>query len=168
MLYEVITSYILLPVLLIGIFLVAHSKEVQALEIQAELLPQQLQVGGYGQLKITVTGARKAEIQLPDVDGLTMQPRGSMQSMQIINGDTTISYTANYLVVPQHQGQFTIEPITATVKGETVTAAPLQFEVADTGSSAGGSVITSYSIHYTKLYEKTTSTRNSLSACTAG
>jgi len=134
-----IFSYILLPVLLIGIFLVAHSKEVQALEIQAELLPQQLQVGGYGQLKITVTGARKAEIQLPDVDGLTMQPRGSMQSMQIINGDTTISYTANYLVVPQHQGQFTIEPITATVKGETVTAAPLQFEVADTGSSAGGS-----------------------------
>lgn len=129
-------SYIVLPVALVGIFLILHSREVQALEITASLTPQSLQVESYGQLQVMVTGSRKAKIKVPEVDGLTIQNRGTMQSMQIINGDTTISYTANYIVIPEHEGTFTIDPITATAKGETVTAAPIHFEVTAAGSSS--------------------------------
>lgn len=116
---------------------------VAEVTVSATLSPTSFPVDRPGKLSITISGTKKASLDMPRIDGVDIVYRGQYSQDSNINGDVTLSLTATYSIHPAKMGKYTIPPITITTGSTALTTDPIDFEVTDTGSastrSQGGS-----------------------------
>jgi len=109
-------------------------------QVSASLSPSTVGIGEYAVLKITVSGDNNALINLPDIDGLGFQSSGISRRMSIINGNVYASKTVQYIVYPEKQGTFSIEPITIeSSEGKIVVKDKIQLKVNQASGKTMGS-----------------------------
>jgi len=113
----------------------AHGKS-GAGEISATVEPREIRVGEAAVLSVHISGESAGRPSIPEVDGLRLVPIGQSSQYQSNNG--RVSQIVSYLfqVEPQHEGDFTLPPVTATVNGQVRTSEPLRLSVS--GSTGGG------------------------------
>ena len=99
--------------------------------VQAVLSADTIPVGGYTQLTLQVNGSNRADVDLPNVDGIILRNSGTSQSTSIVNGQVTRSATIRITVLGERQGTFTIPPIPVTVNDEVIETRPLTLRVDD-------------------------------------
>ncbi len=109
-------------------------------DLSVSLSQKQLRVNQSAALTITVTGAKSAEIELPEMDDIVFQQRGQSRKIQIINGDFSSSVATSYHVRPLKKGNYTIPPITVRVGDEVMKTKPLSFTVVADAVEQGSSV----------------------------
>src|SRR4030065_827318 len=69
-------------------------------------------------LSVTVNGAQKiSEPVFPPVKDFQIIPNGNSSEVKIINGVFSASKAFNYILIPQREGNFTIEQIRVEVQG---------------------------------------------------
>lgn len=99
--------------------------------VQATLSADAIPVGGYTQLTIQVNGSNRADVDLPNVDGIILRNSGTSQSTSIVNGQVTRSAIIRITVLGERQGTFTVPPIPVTVNDEVIETRPLTLQVDD-------------------------------------
>jgi len=75
-------------------------------------------------LNVIIAGDNSAQVNMPEIDGLSIEPRGHSSNIQFSNGRMTSSITKRYAVIPEKEGEYTIAPITVESKGEKTTVTP--------------------------------------------
>jgi len=134
-------------------FLMIPHAAAEELKITAELSSSRFSKESWSQLKVTVQGSNKAKIEVPEVSGLIIHDRGQNRYTQSINGKTTYSYSALYIIQSLLPGKYTIPPITADVGGKALQTEPIILEVLDSPSTDPSSIAS-------QRPAKTLSTRN--------
>ncbi len=79
---------------------------------------------------------------LPAVSGLQFQYVGPSSSFSFINGQTSSSITYNYIVLAQHDGEFTIPAMRTDVNGQQLASKPVKLTVSK-ASAPSAAVISS-------------------------
>lgn len=108
---------------------------VAAPHISAQLQPDEIALGQSTRLIVTLTGSGSgpsAAPQLPELDGLTIQPAGQSSQIRIINGQASTHIGFNYSVTPQRAGVFEIPAISA----QGAKTDPLKLNVKQSSSTA--------------------------------
>lgn len=127
--------------LLFGCFLLVLAGEAAAeATVSATLSPSSFSIGQSGQLSLTVTGTKSAELELPEVEGLEILRRGQSSRMNFVNGTYSSSLTTTFIVIASAPGQYIIPPIRVTVGKKHFETEPLELSVtpaAATVPSAG-------------------------------
>ena len=83
-------------------------------QIEAPLQPDEIGLGESARLTVTLSDASSsARPQIPEVDGLRIEPAGQSSQIRIINGQTSSSLGFSYRVTAQRTGDFEIPPISA-------------------------------------------------------
>ena len=101
-----------------------------ASQLTADVNPKSIPLGQAAQLSIKITGDVNAKISVPQIEGVTMQQRGSSSHYSVVHGRVTQSVTYMLLVQPHKTGTFTLGPITAeTVDGKLTTGKNLKLKV---------------------------------------
>ncbi len=86
-------------------------------------------------LTVTVKGAMKAqEPVLPSIPAFKVIPSGTSSSLQIINGNVDSSKEYHYVLIPQQEGQFTIDPISVSVEGKDYKSNPITLAISKSGN----------------------------------
>lgn len=82
-------------------------------------------------LEVTIEGKFRGvdEPARPPLEDFDVYQRGRSQGMQIVNGDFTASTTFTYILVPKHEGSFTIGPFVTKVGGRELRSAPIAVTV---------------------------------------
>jgi hypothetical protein len=106
------------------------------ISVKASLSSQSFPVDSAAKLTITVTGARSAEIEIKEIDGLQFHDRGQSSRINIINGNYSSSISSSYIVQPLQPGTYTIPPISITAGKETVQTEPITFKVTGIGQGS--------------------------------
>jgi hypothetical protein len=89
-------------------------------------------------LTIMVTGtSNSADIEMPRVDNVQLQNRGTSSQISVVNGTISSSISHNYLVQALIAGTYTIPSIKVTVAGESYFTKPLTFQVSQAGQPSG-------------------------------
>ena len=88
---------------------------------------------------------------LPNVPGLQIQYVGPSTAFSYINGQTTSSTTFNYLVVAQHEGEFTIPGLSVTVNGQALACGPLKLTVGKVSAPPPEAVSSGNELAFLKL-----------------
>ncbi|WP_163335959.1 BatD family protein [Desulfopila sp. IMCC35008] len=104
--------------------------------VSATLSPISFPVDRPGKLAITISGTKKASLDMPRIDGVDFVYRGQYSQDSNINGEVTLSLTATYSIHPTKAGKYTLPPITITTGSKTLATEPIEFEVTSTGSSS--------------------------------
>jgi len=94
-------------------------------------------------LTVTVTGSRSAELIMPEVDGLTFHSRGTSSMVNIINGDVTSSSSTTFVVQAEREGNYTVPPIVAEIKGRTYKSEPFTLSVYGKKTAIKGKAVSS-------------------------
>lgn len=110
-------------------------------------------------LTIMVTGtSSSADIEIPRVDNVRLQNRGTSSQISVVNGTISSSISHNYLVLALMAGTYTIPPIKVTVGGESHFTKPLTFQVSAAGQQpngySGGTEPTAAEIAFIRISEK--------------
>ncbi len=107
-------------------------------DISAMIEPQQVRLGDAAILAVHITGESSGRPAIPKVEGLRFVPMGQSSQYQSING--RISSIASYLfqVEPEHEGDFTLGPVTAMVNGQVRKSDPVYLRVSGVGSGSRG------------------------------
>lgn len=110
-------------------------------------------------LTIMVTGtSSSADIEMPRVDNVRLQNRGTSSQISVVNGTISSSISHNYLVQALKAGTYTIPPIKVTVSGESYLTKPLTFQVSAAGQRpngySGGTEPTAAEIAFIRISEK--------------
>lgn len=110
-------------------------------------------------LTILVTGtSNSADIEMPRVDNLRLQNRGTSSQISVVNATISSSISHNYLVHAMIAGTYTIPPIKVTVAGESYYTKPLTFQVSAAGQQpsgySGGTEPTAAEIAFIRISEK--------------
>lgn len=125
-----------LAVLLGVIFFGANSGGAADISVEASLTPHTFWLNEGARLSIAVSGVRKnAEIELPEIKGIKLHPRGQSSQTSFINGAMSASITYNYIVQPLLPGNHTIPPIKVRAGGEELMTKSISFEVTGTGTA---------------------------------
>ncbi len=83
------------------------------------------------QLSLTLEGVRNAPPPtLPELPEFRIRSRGTASSTRIINGETRVAFTYNYLLAPTKSGSFEIGPSSVEVQGKTYRSQPIRVNVA--------------------------------------
>jgi len=88
---------------------------------------------------------------LPAVAGVQFQYVGPSSSFSFINGQTSSSITYNYIVAPQHDGEFVIPGMRADVGGQRYSSSPLKLIVSKANAPAAGATNSGSEIAFMKL-----------------
>lgn len=114
---------------LLGIL--ATSVSAQAgLKVGASLDRNQMSTDDRAVLTIVVSGDQQTRIDLPEVDGLTLQPVGNSSSMKVINGQVSVTVEQRVIVHASKVGEYVIPPIRAlSTSGITHSDSPLKLSV---------------------------------------
>jgi hypothetical protein len=119
-------SLLLLPVFLPRI-------QAQDLQVSATVSTDTVGVQDQFQLTITVTGGDSGQAQmprLPRLQGLRVVAGPSLSTQfQWINGRSTSSKSFIYILLPEKEGQFTIDPVEVTVGGRVYETQPISLRV---------------------------------------
>ena len=88
-------------------------------------------------LRVTVTDG-KGQVDVSNLTGFKVIPRGTSSSVQIINTQMTRETTHNYLLIPQAKGDVSIPALSVTVDGKSFATKPIKIRVmtAPQGSQA--------------------------------
>ena len=89
------------------------------------------------ELTIRVNGARSADIELPEVEGLAISRRGQSNQLSMINGSISSSVSVSYVLSAEKTGQFTIPPITVKAGDAKLTTEALPLVVTSGRQEAG-------------------------------
>ncbi len=103
--------------------------------VETSLSSQSFPVDRAARLTITVSGARSADIQMVEVDGLRFHSRGQSSQVNIINGNYSSSISNNYIIEPLKPGAYTIPPLSIKAGKETIRTRTITFEVTPVGQS---------------------------------
>jgi len=109
-----------------------------AASVSAQLGASQIPVGGYTLLTITVDGSTRADVRLPEVDGLILRDSGTSQNTSIINGKISKSSTVRVTVLGDKEGSYTIPALKVVVEGKDFTTEPVQVKVTNSPSASSG------------------------------
>ena len=108
--------HILLPLFSLFTFLFSlFTPAVQAAAptVEWDLQPRILNLGEPATATISFHGtSAPSSLDLPAIDGLSIQPAGRSSNTSIVNGRTTSSITFNYAILPRRAGDFTLGPYT--------------------------------------------------------
>ena len=81
-------------------------------------------------LSVTVNGAQKiSEPVFPPVKDFQIIPNGNSSEVKIINGVFSASKAFNYILIPQREGNFTIEQIRVEVQGKVYKTNPINIKI---------------------------------------
>jgi hypothetical protein len=110
-------------------------------------------------LTIMVTGtSNSADIEIPRVDNVRLQNRGTSSQISVVNGSISSSISHNYLVHALIAGTYTIPSIKVTVAGKSYFTKPLTFQVSAAGQQSngysGGTEPTAAEIAFIRISEK--------------
>ena len=127
-------AFWLLPGVMAALLTASGGRELAGQEISARayLTPAAVGVGRTFVVNVEITGSQTvdAEPQLPNVESFaTYLGSGTSSSMQVINGQTTVSLTIQYRYQALSEGTFEIPAITVPVGGEEYTTEPLSLSV---------------------------------------
>ncbi len=86
-------------------------------------------LGETATLSLTFEGGSPDTTPAPDVPGLDITSESNQQSVNIVNGTSSTSFTETYSVAAEHPGQYTIPALTASVGGESLTSQPITLTV---------------------------------------
>ena len=112
------------------LFLIIPSSSL-AVSVKASLSPETFSTTRSARLTITVTDTQSADLELPDVEGLSFHERGTNRQFQMINNKSSSSVTYTYLVQALASGSYTIPPITVKVSGSTIKTRPISCTVTE-------------------------------------
>ncbi|MEM8955375.1 MAG: BatD family protein [Verrucomicrobiota bacterium] len=87
------------------------------LDVEADLDRRAMSTDEAAVLTVTVSGGQQAQIELPSVDGLEYQARGSSSNMRIVNGVVSSTISRTILVRALEPGDYTIPKIRVTEGG---------------------------------------------------
>ena len=90
--------------------------------VEAQLDRKEIQLGGHAFLNVKISGDSRASVDLPQVNGLSIQPQGHSTQMQFANGHMTSSISHRYQVKPSKEGDFIIPPITINSDGKKISS----------------------------------------------
>lgn len=130
------TILLLGPLLLLFLSPLLSCAEVT---VSATLSPISFPVDRPGKLTITISGTKKASLDMPQIDDVDFVYRGQYSQDSNINGEITLSLTATYSIHPAKAGKYTLPPITITAGSKTLATEPIEFEVTNAGSSTAPS-----------------------------
>ena len=100
-------------------------------QIAAQLQPDRIAVGESARLVVTLSGtSANVRPDVPQVEGLRIQPSGQSSQIRIVNGQTSSTTGFTYRVTPERAGEFEIPAI----KAQNLETEPLELHV-----SAGAS-----------------------------
>jgi len=119
----------------------AHLWAADTVDVSAALETTNLSLDSAAVLTVTVTGARAADIQVPEVDGLIFSQRGQSTKVQFINGTSSTSTNITYLVQALRKGKYTIPPFAVLVDGKWFTSNELKITVTNTTNSSPPSAV---------------------------
>jgi BatD DUF11 like domain len=103
--------------------------------ISARLTPGEIRLGERAQLSVTIANVQSAPAPaLPSLDGITVQGVGQQMSMSIVNGETSVNVTHNYVLTPSRTGTLTIPALSVDVAGRRLSTDPLVLRVIAAGA----------------------------------
>ncbi len=100
---------------IIGMLLMASG--ALAADVSMSIEPKLISMLDRAILKVTYTDTDGEAIDIPEVEGLSIDYQGPSRQYRMVNFKTTSTVTHSYLVTPKKVGEFTIGPVTATYKG---------------------------------------------------
>lgn len=116
----------------------------QKINVQATVTESQVFSGEYVELKITVSGEGFKRLTKPDLPAsiqgfriVSTNPSTS-RSIQIINGQTSSSYTYGYYLIAEVAGTHSIPSISIEVDGVNYKTEPISIQVIDRNQAASG------------------------------
>jgi hypothetical protein len=80
-------------------------------------------------------GGKPSNVDLAPLASFDPRQAGSENSMQTVNGRTTISYVQNYAITAGSAGKMSLPPVTVTVEGQTYTTNPVEVTVSRPGTT---------------------------------
>jgi hypothetical protein len=114
----------------------------QGVNVQATVSENQVFSGEYVELKVSVSGERFKRLSKPEfpteIEGfrLVSQNPSTSRSIQIINGQTSSSYTYGYYLIAEKSGTFQIPAINIDVDGKIYSTEPLSVTIVDRNTAA--------------------------------
>jgi hypothetical protein len=139
----------------IWIFLIAVAlagSTARAASFAASLDRNTLTLGEQATLSLKFEGVQPEDApKLPNIAGLQVQYVGPSSAFSFINGQTTSSITYNYIVTPQHEGQFTIPAMRTEVSGQQLTSIALQLVVNKVNSQSAADEVAGRDPAFLKL-----------------
>ena len=121
-----------------AVMISAAALSAEKVRVSATLNADQIYVGDYAMLRITVSGTSDSSIRprVPDVDGISISSTGSPTvTTMIINNVTTRELMFNYRITGRKTGQFEIPPFEILVDGIKYKTTPLSISVIDISRS---------------------------------
>ena len=126
---------LLLAITFSGLLPAATAAQAVDVNVKAELNSTEFPEDQAVLLTITVSGARSAEPNMPEADGLQFAYRGQNSQTQWINGKISSSISFVFMVQAEKAGHHTIKPIKVTVDGKTHTTDPISCTVLPASAS---------------------------------
>ncbi|HZI30934.1 MAG TPA: BatD family protein [Candidatus Binatia bacterium] len=125
---------------------------IGAASFTASLDRDTITLGEQATLSLKFEGVQpQAAPDLPSIPGLQFQYVGPSTSFSYINGQTTSSVTYNYVVTPQHEGEFTIPGMRADVGNQQVSSAPLKLTVTKVNAPSAAAVNSGSEVAFMRL-----------------
>ncbi|MBK1884192.1 protein BatD [Luteolibacter pohnpeiensis] len=122
---------------IISIIWLLFAVALHATQVSASLSKNTVPAGQGVLLTLNVEGgAPESQPAIPQVENLIVNPHGTSQQMQIINGDVTRSITYTYVVGSNQTGDYEIPAITVRVAGRDYTTQPLSLKVGPNADKA--------------------------------
>jgi hypothetical protein len=123
--------------LLFGLALCFTPSASAAVSVTAQLDRNTIMAGETVTFGVTVEGGSPQSAEsFPPIDGLSVQYRGTSQSITSINGVTTIRHILNFNVSASQPGQFTLPSIKVYVNGTAYPTQPVRLTVTKADVSA--------------------------------
>src|SRR5262249_30165280 len=98
--------------------------------VRAEVDRNQVTLDEQIQLTVTVEQVRSVdEPKRPQLDDFDVYMQGRSQNMQIVNGQVSASTSFSYILVPKHEGRFTIGAFSVRVSGKDLKTVPITVTV---------------------------------------
>lgn len=97
--------------------------------LSAALSSTEIYLDSAVKLTITVGGVRSADVEIPEIMGLNIFPRGQSSHIQSVNGKFSSSIALNYLIQPVKEGKYLIPPITVNAEGTTLLTKEMKLQV---------------------------------------
>jgi hypothetical protein len=131
--------------------LLASSALAAAPQFTATLDRDTIVAGESATLTLRFQGGQPQSVPALAVPNLRFIDHGWMQSMEMNNGDVSVSYSQTFEVVTSQPGDYTIPALTAVVEGQHLASPPLKLKVVKpdtTGAANGGEA----SLAFLKLF----------------
>ncbi|NJK93022.1 MAG: protein BatD, partial [Blastochloris sp.] len=119
----------LLPWLALTFLLSAPLLQAGDVKISAALDPTQINQGQDTMLRISIAGASRANITLPNVEGLQFFKAGQSTSIQFVNLQRMDTVTYLFRITGFKPGAYTIPPIIIVAEGQTLQTQPLNLNI---------------------------------------